>query len=743
MSESPSSISIPVSFSDPEIIVELTPEPAREATPASAPTMAMPCGPRRRLGERSSSGAPSSARRARTPIDSGELVLSTRDILSSAPLPRSRGARRLAAAAAADPLIGRVVADRYRILEVVGRGGMGIVYKVEHTRIGKLLAMKLLAGELSHSPEVVRRFKREALTVSRLHSPSTVQVFDFGASDGLTYLVMELVQGRSFADLLQAEGPMPATRLGKIVVQVCSSLAEAHRKGIVHRDIKPDNIMILAASDGSDLAKVLDFGLAKLREAEGLNDVTSHGTILGTPHYMAPEQIQGDAVDPRADIYALGALMYRALTGVHPFAGSPVAVLAKHLGERPIPPHERAPELGIPAGVSRLVMRALEKSPRERFQRVEELQERLVEEIRAAGSPSVEALLDSGRLRRLALRIEPANSVAPRPLAIATRDEVDAYERNLRRTRYGLAGGAALLLGLLTGAAAGALAPREAVFAGVEIEPNDTPAEATPLPLGRSARGQLGRRIDATRGDRDFYAFDLPAAEPGGPGYLSLRVGALPNLPLCAMLYKPGFADAVGQYCPGRPGRDLAIPALKLEPGRYLLAVLQDLDSYGAGQAYVHENISDQYALLAESTVPEPGREIEPDDQIATATAVRPGHACSAALGWAHDEDVFCVPPGEGSPIRWTVRAGFRESGVIEATPIQGGVEGAPVRVHPEPRGRSSEADALSPWQSAPAGAAEGSRCLRVRLTTDPWSSDRAAPSGGSEPYVVEADVAP
>src|SRR6185437_4727082 len=156
-----------------------------------------------------------------------------------------------------DPLLGMIVADRYRIVEAIGRGGMGVVYKVQHVRIGKLLAMKVLAGEMSHHPEVVRRFKREALAVSKLQSPNTVQVFDFGVSEGLTYLVMELVSGNNLGSILRAEGPMPFARLGKLVIQVCSSLAEAHQKGIVHRDIKPENLMLLSAGDGTELCKVL------------------------------------------------------------------------------------------------------------------------------------------------------------------------------------------------------------------------------------------------------------------------------------------------------------------------------------------------------------------------------------------------------------------------------------------------------------------------------------------------------
>jgi serine/threonine-protein kinase len=712
--------------------------PPRESTP---PTVAMPRGrPSRRV---SVAG-----------LD--EEVLSSRDLSVIGPVSSRRGAR--LSGPVADPLIGMIVADRYRIVEPLGRGGMGIVYKVEHTRIGKLLAMKLLTGELSHNPEVVRRFKREALTVSKLQSPNTVQVFDFGVSDGLTYLVMELVSGETLTRALSAHGPMPFSRLGKIVVQLCSSLAEAHRKGIVHRDIKPDNIMLVPA-EGADLAKVLDFGLAKLRETEGLCDVTGQGMILGTPYYMAPEQIRGGEIDARTDVYGIGALMYRALTGFHPFSGTPMAVMQRHLNEAPIPPAERAPELGIPPGVSRLVMRALRKDPRGRFQTIEDLQRLLVEEIRAGGSPSVDGLLDSGELRRLSRAVPPEGSDA-----MATRDEVDAYERTLRRKRYGALVAAAVALASAVGA--GVLVPRDARFGGVEIEPNDTAAEATAIPLGQAARGQIGKRIDASHGDRDFYAFDLPApaagppaprpatigsappasggsaAPPGAQAFLGLRVSGLPSLAMCTMIYRPGFADAVGQYCVGRAGRDLVIPALRLDPGRYFLAVLQD----GSVDPAVHETISDSYTVLAESTIPGPGIEIEPNDRIASATALAPGAPCSAAIGWARDEDVFCVPAEVPAPIRWKVRAGFRDSGALEATPIQGGEEGAPVRIHPDERGRTSDADTVSPWRSAPIAADTVSpRCLRVRLATDPWSPERAAgvPSGGTETYVVEAEVAP
>ena len=496
---------------------------------------------------------------------------------------------------------------------------------------------------------------------------------------------------------------------------------------------------------------MLDFGLAKLRETEALNDITGQGTILGTPYYMAPEQIRGEAVDARTDVYSVGALMYRALTGEHVFSGPPMTLLSRHLNEIPIPPAERAPELGIPPGVSRLVMRALSKSPEGRFQRIEDLRERLIEEVRAAGSASVESLLDSGALRRLTRlprltgAAEGSASHARAPLAVATRDEVDAYERKLRRTRVGAAGVLAALA-VTTAAAASFLVHHDATFTGLEIEPNDTAAEATALPLGHAITGRLGKRIDESRGDRDFYAIDLPPSAPNAPAFLRLRVTALPNLPMCAMLYKPGFPDALGQYCVGRPGRDLVIPAIQLDPGRYFLAVLQDVESYGGVPTYIHESISDTYTVLAETTVPEPGTEIEPNDRLASATRLGLSLPVSAVLGWIRDEDVFCISGDVSARIRWKLRTGFRDGGVIEATPIRGGEESVPVRVHTDARGKSTSVDVVSPWRSAPIladGAAQ--LCLRVRLAADPWSPERpsGAPGVGSEPYVVEAEAVP
>jgi serine/threonine-protein kinase len=168
----------------------------------------------------------------------------------------------------ADPLVGRTIADRYQIVELIGRGGMGVVYRVEHTRIAKAMAMKLLHGELARDKEVVRRFRREADAVSKLDHPNTVQVFDFGRAEGMTYLVMELLSGRDLGAVLAQEGTISFARMAHIAAQICASVQQAHDHGIVHRDLKPENVRLLKRRDDDDFVKVLDFGLAKLRDNE-------------------------------------------------------------------------------------------------------------------------------------------------------------------------------------------------------------------------------------------------------------------------------------------------------------------------------------------------------------------------------------------------------------------------------------------------------------------------------------------
>ncbi|MRG95520.1 serine/threonine-protein kinase [Polyangium spumosum] len=651
----------------------------------------------------------------------------------------------------ADPLIGLVVAGRYRILTPIGRGGMGVVYKVEHVHLGKLLAMKLLAGELSTSPEVVRRFKREALTVSRLASPSTVHVFDYGVDAGLTYIVMELVTGRDLAAVLAEGGPMPFARLGKIVLQILSSLGEAHGKGIVHRDVKPQNVMITTTEGGTDIAKVLDFGIAKLREeadASAGGEVTRRDQLIGTPYFLAPELIRGDPVDHRADLYAVGVLLFHALTGHYPFhAKTSASILVKHVTEKAVAPSARAPSRGVPPGVDAIVLRALEKEPAARWQSADELQAAIAAELRKLGTEDVEALLDASALRKLT-RAALAEA-APDPGEIASRDEVEAYERKLRSRRH-LAWFASSLL-LLAFAGAGLFvmwrraAPR---FAGVEIEPNDTPANATELPLGVSASGLLGKRIDAQRSDRDFYAFEVPKGAVDAPRIARLVVTALPNMETCTLLYRQGFHAPIAQYCVGRPGRDLSIPRLRIEPGRYYASVLQDLDPRGERRIpFVHENVSDSYSVTVALAEQPSSHEIEPNDELPSATPIEPGESWTGALGWIEDQDTYCVGAGaNGKVIRWTARDVVRDAGsVLEVTTMRGREIDTRVRVHTTGEGALSQEDARSPWIGPAIAYEEGTpRCVRVRLARDPWMAEAPrVQSGGLEAYVLAVDLVP
>ncbi len=634
----------------------------------------------------------------------------------------------------ADPLIGVVVADRYRIIEPLGRGGMGVVYKVEHARIGKLMALKLLTGELGRDSVLVSRFKREALMASKLSHPNTVQVFDFGSSEGLTYLAMELLRGNDLGRIVRHAGPLGPTRTCRIVIQICNSLAEAHDQDIIHRDLKPENIMILRGQSGDDVVKVLDFGLAKLRESKELGDVTTRGAIVGTPFYMSPEQIRGEPVDARSDVYALGALMYVCLTG-HPVfdAQTPMGVLTKHLTEEPEPPASRAPSSGIPLALDRVVMRCLEKDPAKRCQSVRELQQALVEALRGEGGiSSVDALLDSKQVRRLAEQ----DTIA------ATRAEVERYERKLKR-RGLYAWTTFVAVAAVVGALGFKLWSQHTTvepFNGMESEPNNSASEADALPFGEEVRGQLGRRLDSARSDRDFYHVDVPA----GVDTVKLELRALPNMALCAWLYKVGVDTPLGRYCPGAAAVDLSVSALTITPGSYLVAVLQDRDSYDTNPAPpVLENISDVYRLELSRAAPTPDREVEPNDTLRDANAVTAGMTFHGSLGWMRDVDFVCVKAGSGR-VRFAASDTARSRySVLRVTPHGGPDDGVPVRVHgPGSDTNASERDVEGEWTSTDIDTSTEPACLELKLVPNPWAPlphPTVAPAGEQE-YTVRVE---
>ncbi len=261
---------------------------------------------------------------------------------------------------------GTVVRGKYRILSKVGQGGMGAVYKALHTKFDQLRALKVMSGDLAADPEFVKRFEREAVLMSRLQHPNVVRVDDIDESeDGRPFIVMEFVEGRSLREVIQQEGPLAPLRVCSIAKQAAAGLEAAHLLGMVHRDVKPENIVLVDTAEG-EKAKVLDFGIAKLKEArlgDGLRTAT--GVIIGTPQYLSPEQAMGnrsEELDGRSDLYSLGLVMYQMLTRELPFqADSAAGWMLARLQEPPRPIRTARPDLAIPEALANLVMRCLEK----------------------------------------------------------------------------------------------------------------------------------------------------------------------------------------------------------------------------------------------------------------------------------------------------------------------------------------------------------------------------------------------
>ncbi len=266
-------------------------------------------------------------------------------------------------------MLGAVLGGCYEIVRMVGEGGMGRVYEARHQRLqSKRFAVKMLHPDLARQPEVVSRFQREAEASSVLSHPNVVDVFDVSSSpDGRPYIVAELLQGEELGNHLERVGKMSPAAAAHVVRQVCGALGAAHAAGIVHRDVKPENVFL--SGDGTHV-KVIDFGISKV--GDNKDGLTKTGTVMGTPDYMAPEQARGDKVDLRADIYAVGAMLYRALTGRKPFEGrDPMATLTAVLTEEPPRPSEIAS--GIPLPLELVIQKAMAKNPGERFQSMAEL----------------------------------------------------------------------------------------------------------------------------------------------------------------------------------------------------------------------------------------------------------------------------------------------------------------------------------------------------------------------------------
>ncbi|HEY9760630.1 MAG TPA: protein kinase [Oculatellaceae cyanobacterium] len=278
-----------------------------------------------------------------------------------------------------DDLTGTTLDGRYEILQVVGSGGMGTVYRATQKFINRTVAVKVLHKGSITNTEVLQRFQLEAQAASKLSNPHIVTVFDSNVSpSGEPYMVMDFLQGESLDDVIKTTGALSAARAIPIFMQACDALSKAHAKGIVHRDIKPSNIMLVKEDNEDDFVKLVDFGIAKMLQGNETPQLTRTGEIFGSPLYMSPEQWRGGTVDERADIYSFGAVMYQALSGAPVFQGNDVLQLAfKHGQDLPEP--LRAHGVGIPARLEAAIFRALAKEPNERFQKMRDLKQELSE----------------------------------------------------------------------------------------------------------------------------------------------------------------------------------------------------------------------------------------------------------------------------------------------------------------------------------------------------------------------------
>jgi len=513
----------------------------------------------------------------------------------------------------AGPKPGDIIADRYRVVAPIGRGAMGTVYRAEHVQISKVMAIKLLHRELQQNPENVARFHREAESASRLNHPNTVHVFDFGRTkSGSLYLVMEYVDGDDLAKVLDRDGPMPFGRVAYLCAQVAGSVEDAHAAGIVHRDLKPENVVIAEGRDG-ETAKVLDFGLAKLFEGTVEAQVTSSGTIVGTPYYMSPEQIQGQELDGRSDVYAIGAIMYECVVGKPPFeAPNPVGVLSKHLSEEPLRPSARSP-LSVPAEADEIILRCLEKDADRRYQTAEELRQALIEYLATVGS-------GDWRL----------SGVGQAPFGSGERD-VDVRDSifNPKRRLWGL-----ILLFLLAGG--GVAAWQLATRGPSENEPNHTAKDATRLPEDTEMEAYLGQRLSEDAGDVDLFEIDHVGTRRRAA---NLEVSSIPNMDLIVELLVPGQDEPLIVADSRRLGRGERLPNVPIEPGKYLIRVR----ARSVEGELPTENVSDEYYVRWRLLDDDQTFEREPNDSLELAEPLGLGSERRGWIGWRGDVDTFCL----------------------------------------------------------------------------------------------------
>ncbi len=373
-----------------------------------------------------------------------------------------------------DPLVGRTIDGRYQVEGVLGQGGMGVVYKAKHVVLGKALAIKVLKADVSRDQEIIARFRQEAQSASGIGSQHIIDISDFGQlSDGSTYFVMEMLDGRELTKVIENDRPIPPERVVNVAKQLCDALGAAHERGIVHRDMKPDNVFLIKRGNTKDFVKVLDFGIAKVGGAS--SKLTRAGQVFGTPHYMSPEQCSGQNVDHRTDIYALGVILYEMSCGRVPFdADNLMGILTKHIYEQPIPLHQLPPPVNVPAGLEAVILTCLAKQADARYQSMAEVRADLESFERGMTPNAVVEAVD----RRTAPLPDPTGSHSVMQVEVGGASQTGGSKLPIV---LGLVAGLVLVAGAAVGLYLTVLAPDEPV-AQVDTPPIVAPPDPPPVP---------------------------------------------------------------------------------------------------------------------------------------------------------------------------------------------------------------------------------------------------------------------
>ena len=399
---------------------------------------------------------------------------------------------------------------RYELHRRLGRGGMAEVFLARDQLLDRPVAVKVLFPEFATDPAFVERFRREATAAANLNHPNIVGVYDWGEADGTYFIVMEYVDGRTLSEILRAEGPLHPDRVADVGADVAAALGFAHRNGVVHRDVKPGNVLVTAAGQ----VKVADFGIARAITANADENLTQVGTVMGTATYFSPEQARGDAVDPRSDIYSLGCVLYELLVAARRSAATrPVAIAYKHVQESPVPPRQLNPEL--PAAIEAIVLKCLAKNPANRYPSAEDLRADLRRFREGSGilaEPVMVPLVDPG-----------ATSVVAATAAVAGRRRRAA---TTTRTTTSRSGRSRWFLARADRAARPA--GRDALPAGPAVQRRRRPG-APRRSRCRTSSASRWRRPQRILEDAGLRGGDHPGGQRGPGGGHRLRPGPRPS----------------------------------------------------------------------------------------------------------------------------------------------------------------------------------------------------------------------